>query len=131
MNRTISANVTEEQFQIIKKIAEQSNKSISEILKESLQILTVLYYVNEMLTKAGMGRTMETVERDSEILEHYEAIQSLMEPYIEETISSIPPEILRTIEEEGKELEKTINKYNKKAKLGRPPQPVFLPKENT
>lgn len=125
MSNTLSVSVTPEQKAIIKKIAEANKCSVSNILKESIQMRIVLQTVGEMLSKAGLNeRTMESIERDAGITEHAEAMVSLMQPYFEKAFSGISPELIKALGEEGKELEDTIKQYSKPLKRGRPPELV-------
>lgn len=125
MNKTLSVNVTPEQYAVIKKIAKMNKCSVSTIMKESIQMRIVLQAVGEMLNKAGLDeRTIETIERDSKIAEHMEAMSSLMQPYFEKIFSDVDPELIKALGEDGKELENTIKIYNKPVKKGRPPELV-------
>ena len=125
MNKTLSVSVTPEQYAIIKKIADTNKTSVSNIMKESIQMRIVLQTIGEMLGKVGVTeRTMETIERDSKIAEHAEAMVSLMQPYFEKAFSNVDPELIKALGEDGKELEDTIKVYNKPVKRGRPAELV-------
>lgn len=82
----------------------------------------VLQTVSEIVSKAGFNeKTLESIERSSQISEHAEAMVNLMEPYFEKAFSSISPELIKALGEDGKELEDTIKAYSKPVKRGRRP----------
>lgn len=123
MNKTLAMSVTPEQYDIIKRIADSNKCSVSKVLKDSVQMYIAMYYVGEMLSKVGFTqeRTMETIERDAEILMHAEGMVNAMRPYLEQAFYAIPPEVIKALEEKGKDLTETMKKYNKPVKRGRPP----------
>ena len=122
MSKTLSVSVNPEQYKIIKRIADLEKRSISSILKDSIQMRIVLQYVSELISKVGLEeRTMETIERDANIREHSEAIAKLIQPVVEKAISGMNPDVIKALEEEGKEVENTMKIYSKPAKRGRRP----------
>lgn len=123
MNKILSTSVTPAQEEIIKKIAAEIGCSTSSLLKESLQLYVGLYYAGKIVNKIGLEeKTTEVIERNSTIKMHLEEVTKLMEPVLEQTLSEIPLEVIRTLEEDGKFMENTLKEYNKPVKLGRPPE---------
>ena len=120
MNKTLSVSVTPEQYAVIKKIADANNCSVSNIMKESILMRIVLQTVGEMMNKTGYERSMESIERDSQIAEHANAMVNLMQPYFEKMFSNIDPQLIKALGDEGKELEDTVKIYSKPVKRGRP-----------
>lgn len=122
MSRILSTNVTEEQYAIIKRIADSEGVSISSLLKDSVKVYILLHYLGDILEKLKMEElTEEAIERNSEILEHANAMTSLMQPYFDNAVSNLPKDVIKALEKEGKELAKTIKAYEKPAKRGRRP----------
>lgn len=122
MSKILSANVTEEQYAIIKRIAESNGVSVSALLKDSVKTYILLYYLGDILEKLKVKKlTEEVIERDSKILEYASAMTNLMQPYFEKALSNVPKDVIKALEEEGKELAKTIKIYEKPIKRGRRP----------
>ena len=122
MNKTLSTNVSPEQYEIIKEMAEENNMTVSAFLKESVKISIMLYYLNDVLEKVKFEEmTNEVILRNAEILEHANEMTKLMEPYYEKLFSSIPKKVVKALEEEGMELAETIETYEKPVRRGRPP----------
>lgn len=122
MSTTLSVSVTPEQSAIIKKIAKSEKRSVSSILKESIEMRILLSVLSEMISKMGFNeKTIDTINRDAKITEHAQEMVKLMQPYFEKVFSGITPEMISALQEEGKELEETIKLYNKPTKRGRPP----------
>jgi hypothetical protein len=127
MNKILSTSVTKEQYSIIKKIAENQKKTLSQVTKESIQVYIALYYVGDILSKLKLHElTEEAMERNSKILEHAEEMTKLMQPYVEQIISSIPHDVMKAVEDEGLEFEEDMKKYVKPVKRGRPPALVAM-----
>lgn len=121
MNKTLSTNVTPEQYAIIKKIAEENKCSVSNIVKESISMRIFLQKLNEVISKSGIvEKGMESIKQNMEIAEHARAMAILMKNDIEKTLSDISPESMKVLEQEGKTLEKMLKVYGKTKKLGRP-----------
>ena len=122
MSKILSTNVTEEQYAIIKRIAVSERISVSALLKDSVKVYILLYYLGNILEKLKVEElTEEVIERNSEILEHANAMTNLMQPYFENALSNLPKDVIKALEDEGKELAKTIKIYEKPVKRGRPP----------
>lgn len=121
MNKILSTSVTPRQYEIIQKIAETNNTTLSGILKESIRTYITMYYVGDMLAKLNLEPTMENIERNSMIMTHAEEMVKLMTPYLERAMSSIPKHVIEELESEGMEISKTIKAYDNKPKRGRPP----------
>jgi len=122
MNKTLSTNVSPEQYEIIKEMVEENNMTVSAFLKESIKISIMLYYLNDVLEKVKFEEmTNEAILRNAEILEHANEMTKLMGPYYEKLFSSIPKKVVKALEEEGMELAKTIETYEKPVRRGRPP----------
>ncbi len=122
MSKILSTNVTEEQYTIIKRVAEANGISISALLKDSVKVYILLYYLGDILEKLKVTElTEEVIERNSKILEHANAMTNLMQPYFEKALSNVPKDVIKALEEEGKELAKTIKIYEKPIKRGRRP----------
>jgi len=132
MNRTLSMNATPEQYNIIKRIAEHNNITISSLLKEAVQTFIGLSYVNDMLTKMKFEKvTDEAIKRNSDIMMHAEEMTKLMQPYYEKAFSAIPSDVIKALEDEGKEMTNTMKAYNKPLKHGRPPKYLSKSKEGS
>ena len=122
MSKILSTNVTEEQYAIIKRMADSNGISVSSLLKDSVKVYILLYYLGDILEKLKVEElTEEVIERNSEILEHANAMTNLMQPYFEKALSNVPKDVIKALEDEGKELAKTIKIYEKPVKRGRPP----------
>jgi hypothetical protein len=122
MSKILSTNVTEEQYAIIKRIADSNGISVSSLLKDSVKVYILLYYLGDILEKLKVKElTEEVIERNSKILEHANAMTNLMQPYFEKALSNVPKDVIKALEEEGKELAKTIKIYEKPIKRGRRP----------
>lgn len=122
MSKILSTNVTEEQYAIIKRMADSNGISVSILLKDSVKVYILLYYLGDILEKLKVEElTEEVIERNSEILEHANAMTNLMQPYFEKALSNVPKDVIKALEDEGKELAKTIKIYEKPVKRGRPP----------
>src|SRR5437016_3669546 len=101
MNKTLSVNVTPEQYAIIKKIAEENKCSLSSIVKESISMRIFLQKLNEVISKLGiMEKGMESIKQNMEIAEHAKAMASLMQTDIEKALSDISPESMKMLEQE-------------------------------
>lgn len=121
MNKILSTSVTPEQFKIIKKIAESNNVSVSYLLKDSVKVYILLYYLGDILEKLKVEElTEEVVQRNAEILDHANEMTNLMQPYFEKAFSSIPKDVIKALEDQGRELTETIKTYEKPVKRGRP-----------
>lgn len=130
MSKILSANVTEEQYALIKRIAEANGVSVSALLKDSVKTYILLYYLGDMLEKLKAKElTEEVIERNSKILEHATAMTNLMQPYFEKALSKVPKDVIKALEEKGKEMAKTIKIYEKPIKRGRRPA-MLSPKRN-
>lgn len=122
MNKILSTSVTSEQFEIIKKIADSNNISVSYLLKDSIKVYIVLHYLGDIVEKLKVEElTTEVIQRNAEILDHANKMTDLMQPYLQKIFSSIPKDMIKALEEEGKELAQTIKTYEKPVKRGRPP----------
>ena len=122
MNKTLSTSVKEEQHAIIKKIAELSNMSISQLMKESIKVFIALYHVSNMLKKTkAQELTQEVIERHTRIMAHAEEMVKLMQPDFAQALDSLPNDVLKALEEQRREFSLTMKSYDKPAKRGRPP----------
>ena|SRR2546428_1149477 len=132
MNRILSTSVTSTQYEIVKKIATEVGCSTSMILKGSLQLYVAMYYAGKILNKIGLEeKTTEVIERNAKIRMHFEEATKLMNPEIEQMLAEIPPEIMNSLEEDGKFMEATLKKFNKSVKRGRPPEIALQANEVT
>ena len=122
MSKIISTSVTPEQYEIINKLASEQNMSISKFMKESVQVYTALSYVTNVLAKLKWNEvTQEAIDRNGKIMDLAEEMVKVMEPYFEKALSAIPKEVIKTLEDEGKELNHSMKIYSKPVKRGRPP----------
>lgn len=129
MNKILSTSVTEEQYAIIKKIAENQKITLSQATKEAIQVYIALYYVGDILGKLKLHElTEEAMERNSKILGHAKEMTKLMQPYIEKALSSIPKDVMKAMEDEGLEFEEDMKKYVKPVKRGRPSALIAMKK---
>jgi len=98
MNKTLSTNVSPEQYEIIKEMSEENNMTVSAFLKESVKISIMLYYLNDVLEKIKFEEmTNEVILRNAKILEHANEMTKLMRPYYEKLFSSIPKKGCKSI----------------------------------
>lgn len=122
MNRIISTSVTPEQYEIINKLASEQNMSISKFMKASVQVYTALSYVANALAKLKWNEvTQEAIDRNEKVMEHAEEMVKLMRPDFKKALAAIPKEVIKTLEDEGKELNHSMKIYSKPVKRGRPP----------
>ena len=122
MSKIISASVTPEQYEIINKLAAEQNMSISKFMKESVQVYTALSYVTNVLAKLKWNEvTQEAIDRNCKIMELAEEMVKIMEPLFKKALAAIPKEVIKTLEDEGKELNHSMKIYSKPVKRGRPP----------
>ena len=123
MGKILSTSVTEEQFDIIKKIAEMNNVTVSSLLKDSIKVYMLLYYLNDVMEKVKFNETVaEPIQTNAKILDYANKMATLMQPYYDKLFSSIPEDMKKFLEEEGHELAETIETYEKPVKRGRPPK---------
>lgn len=121
MNITLSVSVTPEQYNIISEIAKIKKCSKSKMLKESILMYIVMHRMGELIGKSGLMQSIENMERNEQIIMHAKAMTELMQPYFEQALAAIPKESIIALEEQGKDLTRTIKKYNRSARRGRPP----------
>ena len=122
MSKIISTSVTPEQYEIINKLASEQNMSISKFMKESVQVYTALSYVTNVLAKLKWNEvTQEAIDRNCKIMELAEEMVKIMEPLFKKALAAIPKEVIKTLEDEGKELNHSMKIYSKPVKRGRPP----------
>ena len=122
MSKIISASVTPEQYEIINKLASEQNMSISKFMKASVQVYTALSYVTNVLAKLKWNEvTQEAIDRNCKIMELAEEMVKIMEPLFKKALAAIPKEVIKTLEDEGKELNHSMKIYSKPVKRGRPP----------
>ncbi|QUC64402.1 hypothetical protein NsoK4_08230 [Nitrosopumilus sp. K4] len=121
MNKILSTSVTPEQYEIIKKIADANNVSVSYLLKDSVKVYIMLYYLGDIIEKLKVEElTTEAIQRNAEILDHANEMTNLMQPYFQKAFSSIPKDVIKALEDEGKEMAEAIKTYEKPVKRGRP-----------
>lgn len=75
----------------------------------------------ELIAKSGLMQAVENMGRNEQIIMHAKAMTEQMQPYLERALAAIPKEAIVALEEKGKDLARTIKRYNKAAKRGRPP----------
>jgi len=107
MNRIISTSVTPEQYEIIKQMADTNNMTISQYMKESVQVTTALSYISNTLAKIKWDDiTQDAIDRNAKIMEHAQEMVKLMQPHFEKALSAIPKDMMKTLEDDGRELRK-------------------------
>jgi len=122
MNRIISTSVTPEQYGIIKQMADANNMTISQFMKESVQVTTALSYISDTLAKLKWEDiTQDAMDRNAKIMEHAQEMVKLMQPHFEKALSAIPKDVMKALKDDGRELSNTMKVYNKPVKRGRPP----------
>ena len=103
-------------------MADANNMTISQFMKESVQVTTALSYISDTLAKLKWEDiTQDAMDRNAKIMEHAQEMVKLMQPHFEKALSAIPKDVMKALKDDGRELSNTMKVYNKPVKRGRPP----------